>query len=66
MDESRNLDRAFAKIEFLDTRVSVIEAENKLQFKELFLRLKRIEGILVAAASAIILLLGSILTQVLN
>jgi len=60
MDE-RNLDRAFAKIEFLDKRVTVIETESRLQFKELFVRLKRIEGILVGAASAIIILLSSIL-----
>ena len=60
MDE-RNLDRAFAKIEFLDKRITIIEAESRLQFKELFVRLKRIEGILVGAASAIIILLSSIL-----
>ena len=60
MDE-RNLDRAFAKIEFLDKRITVIETESRLQFKELFVRLKRIEGILVGAASAIIILLSSIL-----
>ena len=60
MDE-RNLDRAFAKIEFLDKRITVIETESRLQFKELFVRLKRIEGILVGAASAIIVLLSSIL-----
>jgi len=56
-----NMDKAFSKIEFLDRRVTVIEAESRLQFKELFIRLKRIEGILVGAASAIIVLLSSIL-----
>ncbi len=55
------MDKAFSKIEFLDRRVTVIEAESRLQFKELFIRLKRIEGILVGAASAIIVLLSSIL-----
>ena len=57
----KDVDKAFAKIEFLDRRVTVIETESRLQFKELFLRLKRIEGILVGAASAIIVLLSSIL-----
>jgi hypothetical protein len=60
MSEDR-MDKAFSKIEFLDRRVTVIETESRLQFKELFLRLKRIEGILVGAASAIIVLLSSIL-----
>lgn len=55
------VDKAFSKIEFLDRRVTVIETESRLQFKELFIRLKRIEGILVGAASAIIVLLSSIL-----
>lgn len=55
------MDKAFSKIEFLDRRVTVIEAEARLQYKELFLRLRRIEGILVGAASAIIILLSSIL-----
>jgi|TARA_R110002074_G_scaffold106103_1_gene229058 hypothetical protein len=57
----KDVDKAFAKIEFLDRRVTVIETESRLQFKELFIRLKRIEGILVGAASAIIVLLSSIL-----
>ena len=56
MTEDR-VDKAFSKIEFLDRRVTVIEAEARLQYKELFLRLRRIEG----AASAIIILLSSIL-----
>tara|TARA_A100000164_G_scaffold269374_1_gene241264 strand:- start:372 stop:548 length:177 start_codon:yes stop_codon:yes gene_type:complete len=48
-------------IDDLDRRVTVLESESRLQFKELFIRLKRIEGLLIAAASAIILLLSSML-----
>ena len=57
----KDVDKAFAKIEFLDRRITVIETETRLQFKDLFLRLLRIERILVGAASAIIILLSSIL-----
>lgn len=56
-----DMEKAFAKIEFLDRRITIVETESRLQFKELFVRLKRIEGILVGAASAIIILLSSIL-----
>jgi len=45
----------------LNARVSVLEETTRLQFKELFLRLKRIEMIMLASAAAIIGLLSSIL-----
>jgi|TARA_R110002153_G_scaffold54690_4_gene152237 hypothetical protein len=45
----------------LNSRVSVLEETTRLQFKELFLRLKRIELIMVSATAAIIALLSSIL-----
>ena len=49
------------QIDDLDKRVTVLESESRLQFKELFIRLKRIEGLLIGAASAIIILLASML-----
>lgn len=45
----------------LNARVSVLEETTRLQFKELFLRLKRIEMIMLTSAAAIIGLLSSIL-----
>lgn len=45
----------------LNARVLVLEETTRLQFKELFLRLKRIEMIMLASAAAIIGLLSSIL-----
>jgi hypothetical protein len=45
----------------LNSRVSVLEETTRLQFKELFLRLKRIEMIMLTSAAAIIGLLSSIL-----
>lgn len=49
------------QVDDLDKRVTVLESESRLQFKELFIRLKRIEGLLIGAASAIIILLASML-----
>tara|TARA_B100000214_G_scaffold51138_1_gene32297 strand:+ start:501 stop:689 length:189 start_codon:yes stop_codon:yes gene_type:complete len=52
---------ALEKIEELDRRILVLEHESSLQFKELFIRLKRIEGLLIGACSAIIILLTTMI-----
>ena len=48
------------QIHQLDTRTARLEVETSIQFKDLFGRIKRIESILVAAASAIIIILLTI------
>jgi len=48
-------------ISSLDRRLTKLETETSIQFKELFIRLKRIEGLLIGTASAIILLLSTML-----
>jgi hypothetical protein len=48
-------------ISSLDRRLTKLETETSIQFKELFVRLKRIEGLLIGTASAIILLLSTML-----
>tara|TARA_R100001443_G_scaffold75678_1_gene83224 strand:+ start:1568 stop:1756 length:189 start_codon:yes stop_codon:yes gene_type:complete len=56
-----DLTTAIEKIDEIEKRVLVLEHETSIQFKELFIRLKRIEGLLIGAASAIIILLATIL-----
>ena len=59
-----DLYEAFQKIEELDKRIIVLEHESRLQFKELFVRLKRIEGLLIGACSAIIILLTTMMWKI--
>lgn len=43
------------QVEELDRRVTVLESESRLQFKELFIRLKRIEALLIGVAGTLII-----------
>ena len=54
---------AHIRIDALEKEVVAIKTEVKIQFKDLFGRVKRLETIMIGATGAIILLLISILTK---
>tara|TARA_R110002110_G_scaffold38017_3_gene124669 strand:- start:923 stop:1114 length:192 start_codon:yes stop_codon:yes gene_type:complete len=60
----RNVDFAHTRIDALEKEIVAIKTEVRIQFKDLFSRVKRLETILIGASSMIILLLFSILTKI--
>jgi hypothetical protein len=61
---NKRLDVIEPKISALEKDVASLKTEVNIQFKEVFTRIKRIEGILIAASGSIILMLIAILTKV--
>jgi hypothetical protein len=59
----RNVELAHSRIDALEKEVIAIKTEVRIQFKDLFGRVKRLETILIAATGTIILLLFSVLTK---
>ena len=59
----KRLDRIEPKIEQIDRDVTTLKTETRIQFKELFIRIKRVEALLVASAGAIISMLMAILLK---
>jgi hypothetical protein len=59
----KRLDRIEPKIEQIDRDVTTLKTETRIQFKELFIRIKRVEALLVASAGAIISMLVAILLK---
>lgn len=59
----RNVELAHTRIDALEKEVVAIKTEVKIQFKDLFIRVRRLEAILIGASSTIILLLFSVLTK---
>lgn len=57
----KRLDKIEPKVEQIDRDVASLKTEVKIQFKEVFTRIKRIEAILVASAGTIITMLVAIL-----
>lgn len=57
------LDKLEPKIDQLEKDVASIKTEARIQFKEIFVRIKRIEAILIGTAGAIISMLAAILVQ---
>lgn len=55
MKDSCNMSKINEQVEELDRRVTVLESESRLQFKELFIRLKRIEALLIGVAGTLII-----------
>lgn len=60
---NKRLDKLEPKIEQLDRDVTSLKTETKIQFKEIFVRIKRIEALLIASAGAIISMLTAILIK---
>jgi hypothetical protein len=59
----QRLDKLEPKIEQIDRDVASLKTEVKIQFKEVFTRVKRIEAILIASAGTIISMLTAILIK---
>ena len=59
----KRLDRIEPKIEQMDRDIASLKTEVKIQFKEIFVRIKRIEALLIGSAGAIISMLVAILLK---
>ena len=60
---SRTVNDAHRRIDEIEPRVTKLETEVHIQFKEVFTRIKRLEAILIGAAGTIIAMLFAILTK---
>lgn len=61
--DKRTVTSAHQRIDGLEKQIIAIETEMRIHFKDLFNRVKRLEGIMIAASGAIILLLISVLVK---
>jgi hypothetical protein len=59
----KRLDKLEPKIEQIDKDVASLKTETRIQFKEIFVRIKRIEALLIGSAGAIISMLTAILIK---
>jgi len=59
----RNVASAHTRIDALEKEVVAIKTEVRIQFKDLFGRVKRLETILIGATGTILILLISILAK---
>lgn len=59
----QRLDRLEPKIDSLEKDVASLQTEVDVQFREVFIRIKRIEAILIGTAGTIIMLLISVLMK---
>ncbi len=60
---SRTVQDAHRRIDEIEPRVTKLETEVHIQFKEVFTRIKRLETILIGAAGTIIAMLVAILSK---
>jgi len=60
---SRTVQEAHRRIDDLEPRVTKLETEVHIQFREVFTRIKRLEAILIGAAGTIIAMLVAVLTK---
>ena len=61
--DRRSASSAHDRIDNMDKELVAVKTEVKIQFKEVFTRVKRIEGILVATAGTIIAMLVAVLIK---
>ncbi len=61
--DKRTVSSAHARIDGLEKEVIAIKTEVKIQFKDLYIRIKRLESIMIAAAASIIGLLVTVLMR---
>ena len=59
----RNVELAHSRIDALEKEVIAIKTEVRIQFKDLFGRVKRLETILIGASGTIMVLLVTVLTK---
>ena len=63
MMDRRTVASAHQRIDGIEKKIVAIETEMKIQFKDLFGRVKRLEAILIAASGSIMLLLLAVLAK---
>jgi len=61
--DRRTVASAHQRIDGIEKKIVAIETEMKIQFKDLFGRVKRLEAILIAASGSIMLLLLAVLAK---
>lgn len=61
--DKRTVSSAHDRIDHIEKELVAIKTEVKIQFKDLFGRVKRIEALLIGAAGSIIVLLFTILSK---
>lgn len=61
--DKRTVASAHTRIDNLEKEVVAIKTEVKIQFKDLFGRVKRLEAILIGATGAILILLLTLLSK---
>jgi len=61
--DKRTISSAHERIDDIEKEVIAIQTEMRIQFKDLFGRVKRMESIMLAATGAIIALLVAVLTK---
>ena len=62
-DEIRTVASAHERIDDMQIQVAEIRTEVKIQFKEVFARVKRLEAIMIGASASIIAMLVMVLTR---
>lgn len=62
--DKRTVSSAHDRIDNLEKEIIAIKTEVKIQFKDLFGRVKRLESIMIAATGATLILLFTILSKV--
>ena len=63
MSNKRTISSAHDRLDELEKQVVAIKTEVKIQFKDLFGRVKRMESIMIAATGAILTLLVAVLMK---
>tara|TARA_B100000768_G_scaffold114944_2_gene106399 strand:- start:2541 stop:2732 length:192 start_codon:yes stop_codon:yes gene_type:complete len=61
--DKRTVASAHERIDGLEKEVIAIQTEARIQFKDLFIRVKRMESIMLAATGSIIALLVAVLLK---
>ena len=61
--DKRTVSSAHQRIDTLENEMIALSTEVKIQFKETFNRVKRLEAILIGASGAIILMLVAVLSK---
>ena len=61
--DKRTVSSAHQRIDTLEKEMIALSTEVKIQFKDLFTRVKRLEAVLVATSGATIIMLITILTR---
>ena len=62
--DKRTVASAHERIDEMQIKIAEIRTEVKIQFKEVFARVKRLEAIMIGASASIIAMLFSILRKI--